>query len=166
MTLMDAPRFDSAGSRRRTQLIAGVATGLFVLLLAGWLVAGRPIDFPWTWPTYWSGERTAEHFLKAVESNDLPSAYGIWQNDPEWKQHQERYASYPFARFSEDWGPNSAANDYGTIASHQFVVKKVSGSMLIVGAMINGRKSKPLFLAYDKHDHKLDFSPFELRLNQ
>jgi len=31
--------------------------------------------------------------------------------------------------------------------------------------MINGRKSKPLFLAYDKRQHTLGFSPFELSLN-
>ncbi len=166
MTLMDAPKFDSAGSRRRTQLFSAVAAGLVVLLLAAWLVAGRPIDFPWTWWTYWSGERTAEHFLQAVESNDLQRAYGIWENDADWQQHKEKYLTYSFDRFSADWGQNSAANEYGTITSHQFVIKKVSGSVLIVGAMINGRKSKPLFLAYDKHDHTLGFSPFELRLNQ
>jgi hypothetical protein len=31
--------------------------------------------------------------------------------------------------------------------------------------MINGRKSHPLFLAYDRNEHTLSFSPFELNLN-
>jgi hypothetical protein len=165
MTLMDAPKYDAARSRRRSQAIYGTFAGLLVFLLGMWLFTGRPVDYPWTWWTYWAGERDVNQFLQAVEGNDLNRAYGIWRNDYDWRQHQEKYAKYPFERFQEDWGPNSNANDYGTITSHHIVARKLSGTELIVAAMINGRKSKALFLAYDKNDHTLSFSPFELNLN-
>src|ERR1700722_5514411 len=165
MTLMDAPKFDAARSRRRSQTIYGTFGCLFVFLLGMWFFTGRPVDYPWTWWTYWAGERDVNQFLLAVESNDLPRAYGIWRNDFDWQQHQDKYKGYPYERFAEDWGRDSSANDYGTISSHRIVARKLTGTELIVGAMINGRKSKPLFLAFDKKAHTLGFSPFELSLD-
>lgn len=166
MTLMDAPKFDAASSRRRAQWIYGTFAGLLVFVVGMWLFTGRPIDFPWTWWTYWAGERDANQFLQAVENNDLPRAYAIWENDFDWAQHPDRYKKYPFERFKEDWGNDSSANEYGSITSHRIVARKLSGTELIVAAMINGRKSKALFLAYDKNDHTLGFSPFELTLDK
>jgi len=165
MTLLDAPKFDAASSRRRSRIINGTLIGLLVFIVGMWFFTGRPVDYPWTWWSYWAGERDINQFLLAVESNDLNRAYGIWRNDYDWRQHQDRYRSYPFDRFSADWGPNSSDNEYGTISSHIVVARKLSGSSLIVGAMINGRKSKPLFLAYDKNDHTLNFSAFELTID-
>jgi hypothetical protein len=162
MTLMDAPKFDEVGSRRRSVLLKGSLVGVLVLLIGSWLVAGHPLDGPWTWWTYWAGTRATDNFLHAVESNDMPRAFAIWTNDKDWQQHTAKYARYPYERFAEDWGPNSSANDYGTISSHQIVVKKIVGTELIIGSMINGRKSKALFLAYDRSEHTLGFSPVEL----
>ena len=166
MTLMDAPKFDAVGSRRRTQTVYGFFVGFLLLLIGAWLLVGHPLDAPWTWWTYWAGERTAKQFLVAVEANDLPKAYAIWTNDPKWQQHRDQFKTYPYSRFSEDWGPNSSANDYGTISTDRVVVRKVWGDVLVVGALINGRKSKPLFLAYDRKDHTLGFSPVELTYDQ
>jgi hypothetical protein len=165
MTLMDAPKFDSTRSRQRSRWIYGIFSGLLVFLVFMWFFTGRPVDWPWTWWTYWSGERDVNQFLLAVEQNDMPRAYGIWQNDFDWKQHQVKYRTYPFERFEEDWGKDSSANDYGTITSHRVVARKLTGTVLIVGSMINGRKSAPLFLAYDKKEHTLGFSPFELTIS-
>jgi hypothetical protein len=164
MTLMDAPKFDSAKSHRHALWIRGVFAGLLVFLVGMWFFTGRPIDFPWNWWTYWAGERDINQFLLAVEGKDMPRAYGIWQNDFDWRQHPDKYKAYPFERFSEDWGSDSMANDYGTISSHRIVARKLAGNQLIVGSMVNGRKSKPLFLAFDKKDHTLGFSPFDLSL--
>jgi hypothetical protein len=165
MTLMDAPKFDAERSRRRSQVFSGILAFLFLFLVGMWFFTGRPIDYPWNWWTYWAGERDVNQFLLAVEGNDLPRAYGIWRNDFDWRQHQDKYATYPYERFAEDWGHDSSANDYGTISSHIIVARKLTGTELIVGAMINGRKSKPLFLAFDKKEHTLGFSPFELSLD-
>ncbi len=166
MTLLDAPKYDAARSRRRSRIFAGVFAGLFAFLVGMWFFTGRPLDYPWTWWTYWAGERDVNQFLQAVEANDLPRAYAVWENDFDWRQHADKYKKYPFDRFAQDWGPNSSANDYGTIQSHRIVARKISGSQLSVASMINGRKSKPLFLAYDKNDHTLGFSPFELTIDQ
>jgi hypothetical protein len=165
MTLMDAPKFDAAASRRRVLWIRGVFAALLVFVVGMWLFTGRPLDFPWTWWTYWAAERDANQFLQAVESNDLNRAYAIWVNDFDWQQHQANYAKYPFDRFKEDWGRDSMGNDYGTITSHRVVARKLSSNQLIVGFLVNGRKSKPLFLAYDKKEHTLGFSPFELSID-
>jgi len=166
MTLMDAPKFDAARGRRRAQWIYGLFAALLVFIVGMWLFTGRPLDMPWTWWTYWAGERDANQFLQAVEGNDMNRAYAIWVNDFDWRQHLDKYQKYPFQRFQEDWGPDSSANEYGTISSHRIVARKLSGTELIVAAMINGRKSKALFLAYDKNEHTLGFSPFELTLDK
>lgn len=166
MTLMDAPKFDAARARRRSEIFYGTLAFLFVFLVGMWFFTGRPIDYPWTWWTYWAGERDVNQFLLAVESNDLNRAYGIWDNDLDWRRHPDKYKTYPFERFQEDWAQGSSANDYGAITSHRVVARKLTGSELIVASMINGRKSKALFLAYDRRDHTLGFSPFELNLDQ
>lgn len=166
MTLMDAPKYDSAGSRRRSQMVYAFLGGFFLLLIAAWLFVGHPIDAPWNWWAYWTGQRTTEEFLRAVEANDLPRAYGIWEHDPDWNQHPAKFAPYTFDRFQADWSSTSPDNEYGVISSHQVVVAKTRPTDVIVGAMINGRKSKPLFLAYGRQDHKLIFSPVELTIDR
>ena len=164
MTLMNAPKFDAAGSRRRSRIVLGSVAAVFVFVLGMWFFTGRPVDVPWTWWTYWAGERDVNQFLQAVEGNDMPRAYAVWNNDFDWQQHADQYKTYPFDRFKEDWSQGSAANEYGTISSHKVVGRKMSGGVLIVASMINGRKSKPLFLAFDKKEHTIGFSPFELKL--
>jgi len=164
MTLMDAPVFDEVGYRRnRSILISGA--GLFVVLfIGGWLISGMPVDFPWNWWTHFRGRMTINHFLTAVEQNDLQKAFGIWNHDPDWQKHPQQYAGYPFARFQQDWSPNSSENEYGVIKSHKIVAARISGNVLLLGVQINGLKSKNLFLNYDPKTHVLGFSPVELYL--
>jgi hypothetical protein len=38
------------------------------------------------------------------------------------------------------------------------------GNVLLVGVLINGRKSKALFLDYDPQTHTLNFSPPDVEL--
>ena len=53
-------------------------------------------------------ESAAEHkvneFFAAVEAQDFPKAFGIWNNDADWQQHTQRYAAagYPYGRFVID----------------------------------------------------------------
>lgn len=165
MTLMDAPKFDEAKAKRISLWIRGSLLAVLVLVVGFWLFCGRPFDFPWRWWTYWAGEREGNQFLLAVEQNELARAYAIWVHDNDWQQHPDKFGEYTFARFKEDWGSDSNANEYGTIKTHRVVARRFSGNQLIVGFLLNGRKSKPLFLAYDATEHTLGFSPFELTLD-
>jgi hypothetical protein len=103
MTLLDAPAFDAARDRRNTLLLA-VGTGvLVVLFIGGWLISGRPVDWPWRWWMHFSGRVTANRFLDAVEQNNLQKAYAIWTHDPNWQQA----ASNPFDSYCLSRGYNS-----------------------------------------------------------
>ncbi|HVZ84234.1 MAG TPA: hypothetical protein VG893_11215 [Terracidiphilus sp.] len=163
MTLLDAPRFDAERDRRNRIILFGGA-GLFAaIVIAGWFVAGMPVDFPWNWWAHIRGRAAANSFLTAVEHNDLARAYGIWTHDPDWQKHPQD-KSYTFARFQQDWSSTSPENDYGAIKSHHIVAARMSGNVLIMGIRINGRKSNALFLNYEPKTHQLGFSPVELYL--
>jgi len=159
MTLLDAPVFDEARDRRRRMMLIG-AGGLFlVLLVAFWLVAGRPVDWPWNWATHLRGRMAVNHFLTTVEKNDLPAAYGIWIHDKNWQQHPQQGGAYPFSRFEGDWSSTSPDNEYGVIQSHKIAAARRWGNGLLVAVLINGRKSKALNLDWDPKSNTLDFAP-------
>ena len=80
-------------------------------------------------------------FYDAIEGKDYAKAYGIYENDPQWQQHAEKYAGYPLARFTEDWTTYSPIN--GPITVHHIDVSRTDGtgrfgSGIIVGATVNG----------------------------
>jgi hypothetical protein len=164
MTLLDAPVFDAARERRNHNLLVGGAGLLVVLFIGGWLVSGMPVDWPWRWWTHFRGRTTVNHFLTAVEQNDLPKAYGIWFDDASWQQHPNNHGAYPFDRFQQDWSSTSSANEYGAIKSHKILAARMSGNVLLMGIRINDLQSKNLFIDYDPNTHALGFSPVELYL--
>jgi len=159
MTLLDAPIFDEARAQRRMLILRISTSGVLVLLVAWWLVAGRPIDWPWNWNHYLVGRSKVNRFLTAVEANDLAKAYGVWTNDAAWQQHPQQHGTYPFARFQNDWSSTSPDNEYGAIKSHQIVLAGHYGNGVLVAALINGRKSDALDLEYDPKTGQLSFSP-------
>ncbi len=106
MTLLDAPEFDAARSKRN-RLIAQLSAGaLVVLFIVGWLVCGRPVDWPWNWSRYVFGRAAVNNFLGALEANDLQKAYGVWEHDKNWQQHPAQYSTYPFSALSGRLGPD------------------------------------------------------------
>jgi hypothetical protein len=159
MTLLDAPVFDEIRDRRRRSILLGCGGLLFVLLVAWWLVAGRPVDWPWNWNNYLFGRATVNKFLTAVEKNDLPKAYGIWIRDKNWQQHPANNGAYPFSRFEQDWSSSSPDNEYGEIQNHKIALAGRYGNGILVAALINGRKSKALNLSYDPRTKTLSFAP-------
>jgi hypothetical protein len=159
MTLLDAPEFDEARSKRRRLIVQLSAAALFVLLVIYWLVASRPVDWPWYWQRYLFGRADVNKFMVALEANDLNKAYGIWMNDPNWQQHAAQYSTYPFARFQGDWGPSSPDNEYGPIRSHTIAMIGSYGNGLLVAVLVNGRKSDALNLDYDPKTGQLSFAP-------
>ena len=164
MTLLDAPVFNEARDRRR-RLIVTICLAVFVVAVVGfWSAAGFPVDWPWNWPTHLRGRATINAFFKDVEKNDMAGAYAIWMHDPDWQQHKDKTAGYPFNRFQEDWSPTSSQNEYGAIKSHEIVAARMAGNVLLAGIRVNGSKSKAIFLDYDPKTHGLGFSPVELYL--
>jgi hypothetical protein len=164
MTLMDAPKYNEALERRKTIFLSAGAGLIFVLLVAWWLVAGRPIAWPWYWNNVLFGRITVNKFLKAVEADDMPKAYGIWFHDANWQQHPNEHSRYPYSRFLGDWGPGSPDNEYGVIRSHKVAVAAPYGNGALVASLINGRKSDALNLGYDPKTKELNFAPEGVQL--
>ena len=159
MTLLDAPQFNAARARRNTLILQIGSGALVVLLVAWWLAASRPVDWPWNWNHYLFGRIQVNKFLTAVEANDFARAYGIWVNDQNWQQHPQQHSVYPFARFEDDWSPTSPDNEYGAIKSHKIVLAGRYGNSVLVAILFNGRKTDALDLAYDPKTGQLSFSP-------
>ena len=156
MTLLNAPEFNPGKeNRKRNMLIGGAATIALVALLSlagfvsghGWLFMNLP------------AEHRVKVFLETVQGGDYAKGYGIWQNDPSWQQHPEKYKDYPLSRFTEDW--TTASDWHGPVKTFHVDVSKRDESGTVVAATING--SKRLFLKYEKKDGTLGYFPLELQ---
>jgi hypothetical protein len=158
MTLLDAPIFDEARERRKSRLILGGVVAFFVLFIGWWLVAGRPVDWPWRWNEHMLGRMAVNSFFKDVEANDLPKAYGVWMHDKNWQQHPQKYSSYTFERFTRDWAPDGVENEYGPIKSHRIAASHMRGNTLMMGIFVNGKNRKAVNLIYFPPDGTLDFT--------
>ena len=64
MTLLDAPQFDAARSKRKRLIAQLSAATLFVLLVVYWLVCSRPVDWPWNWSRYMFGRSDGEQIYE------------------------------------------------------------------------------------------------------
>ena len=146
MTLLDAPVYNG----RRARLIRNSIIGVLIFAV----VAGICTWIFWDWPE----QHRVNRFLATVEKGDLNAAFVQWNNDPDWRQHPERYKNYSFADFSKDWGIGS---DYGQIRSHKIEITKTVGNGVVMGVDINGGKT-PLFLRVDHKTKQIGFSPVEL----
>ncbi len=159
MTLLDAPQYDPARAKRNLLIVQCSVGAIVLLFISWWLVAGRPVDWPWNWDRYLFGRATVNKFLTAVEDNDLPRAYGIWINDKNWQQHPTEHSVYPYARFQGDWSATSPDNEYGAIKSHKIAEAARYGNNLLVAVLINGRKTDALDLSYEPKSGQLSFAP-------
>lgn len=149
MTLLDAPQYNAGRARLIQRVIISALISAVVLAILAW--------FLWDWPE----EHRINRFFAAVEAKDMAKAYGIWNNDPNWQQHPDRYKDYDFTRFQEDWAPMGKGNDYGVITSHKILMAKTVGNGVVIGVDINGGK-KPIFLRVDHPTKTIGFSPVEL----
>ncbi len=172
MTLMDAPKYDEARARHRVIVGWSIAGGLVALIIAWWLAAGRPIDWPWNWDNHLFGRAAVSRFMKNVEKNDLQAAYGVWMHDPNWQQHPQQHSAYPFSgpagstSFESDWNPASPdAEDHGGIHSFRIAAARMYGNVLLVAILVNGAKQNALDLTWDPRTKQLSFAPPGVRLS-
>ena len=146
MTLLDAQQYDDSRDRRRTKII-------IIAIVAGLLLA---------WMGYhlrnYSERHAADEFFAALQKQNLEAAFAAWNQDPNWKQHPEKYSKYSYAEFDQDWGPSG---EWGIIKSYSIDCSYSSGSGVIVQAAVNGR-TKRAYVWVDKSDKTLHFSPDEI----
>ncbi len=155
MTLLDAKPYDAAKARFRRNIIIGILISIPFIAALTWYL--------WNWPE----EHRVHKFFQAVEAKNYTEAYALWNNDPDWQQHLDRYKTYDLNKFEADWGPSS---DYGVITSEKIVVSRQYGSGVVIGVVINGRlptdssgRQTPLFLWVERNSKTIGFSPVELR---
>lgn len=171
MTLLDAPAFDEARSRRR-KIIGWSALGvLVVLFIAWWLVAGRPVDWPWHWNDHLFGRAAVNRFMTDIKNNDLQAAYSVWVNDKHWQEHPQKF-SYPFSgppgrtSFEADWSPTSPDAEYrGGIHSFRIAAARMYGNVLLVAVLVNGATHDALDLTWDPRTGQISYAPPGVRLS-
>ncbi len=147
MTLMDAEQFDAARAKRRRQIIITVV----ILALLGAWTAYHFRNYP---------QRSAVNkFFTALEAQKYEEAYGIWFNDPDWRQHTQKYSHYAYNDFYRDWGPGG---EWGLIKSHAVDCSVATDSGVIVQSTVNRRAEHP-YLYVTKADKTLSFSPNEIQ---
>ncbi len=147
MTLMDAAQFDAARERRRRRLIIAVV----ILVLLGAWTAYHLRNYP--------HRRAVDKFFDALEAQKYEDAYGLWFNDPNWRQNLPKDSKYAYNDFYRDWGPGG---EWGLIKSHSVDCSLATDSGVIVQATVNQR-AQHAYLYVVKADKTLSFSPNEIQ---
>jgi len=145
-TLFEAPPYDPKRERRRNAILGLVVGTVIVLSVLGYLFRYLPY------------ERVVDQFFTALEQKDFEKAYGIWLNDPSWKQNQAKHAKYSFHDFYVDWGPGG---EWGIIRQHQIVGSAApkGGSGVVVVVRVNDRAEEARIWV-ERKDRTLTFSPY------
>src|SRR5581483_4036413 len=145
MTLFEAKEYDPSRDRRRRNVIIAVVV---IVILVGGL----------TWHfRYWPEEHVVDKFFDALQVKDYEKAYGIWFNDPDWKQHPDKHKDYDFHSFYLDWGPGG---QWGLVQSHKIYTTVGGGSGVTVVVIVNGR-SEVANVWVQKGDKTMSFPPVE-----
>jgi len=146
MTLMDAPPPDLARERRRRVVILSIVTVIVVLAGLGWTFR------------YWPEEHVADKFFSALKKQQYETAYGIYFNDPAWKQHPQQHSNYPFNEFYTDWGPGG---EWGLIKDYKLEASgncPRAGTGVVVQFVVNGRSDRARVYV-DKSDKTISSPP-------
>jgi hypothetical protein len=140
MTLMNAPTYDERKEKLKKTIL--ITTGLtFVLLIL--ITLGGYIDGHGWFFTNLPAEHKVSTFFAALQAKDYNKAFAIYNNDPDWQQHPEKYADYPQARFQEDWTTQDPIK--GPVNSYHVDISRTDGegafgTGIIVAVTVNGNK--------------------------
>jgi len=156
MTLFEAESYDPTKARKRRNLIIAIVVIVAVCAILAWNFRHYP------------EEHQVDKFFAALQKQDYEAAYGVWNHDPDWKQHPQKYASYPFSDFMKDWGPGG---QWGLIKTYHVdgsAVPKggtgtkfdVGSSGVVVVVTVNERVADKAHIWVEKSDKTLGFSPY------
>lgn len=160
MSLLDAPAYDEKKARTIKVAIIG-SLALFALLVVLTL-AGYILGHGWLFSDL-PAEHKVGNFFAALQAKDYETAFTIYNNDPDWKQHPEKYKNYPESRFQEDWSTEDPIK--GPVTSYHVDISKTDGtgtfgSGIIVAVTVNGNKR--VFMYYDKKTGALTWPAFHM----
>lgn len=164
MSLLDAPAYNAQRENlNRNLLIAG---GVLILLFVVLTLAGFMLGHGWLFSNL-STEHKVNTFFDALEAKDYSKAYGIYNNDPNWQQHPDKYSGYSLNRFTEDWTIDSPVK--GAVLSHHVDISKTDGTGtfgtgIIVAVRVNG--DHKVFMYVNRADGTMTWpAPHELQYN-
>jgi hypothetical protein len=155
MTLLNAPEFDERKEKRKRNILIG--SGVLIALLVVLAVTGYALGHGWLF-TNLPVEHKVSVFLSTLKDGDYEKAYAIWNNDPDWKQHPQKYSDYPLERFKEDFTTESDWK--GPVTSYHVDFSKRDDTGTVVAATVNG--SSKLYLKYQRSDGTVSFFPYAL----
>lgn len=154
MTLLNAPIYDAHRETLKRNLFIGLSA--FVLVGAILALLGYVLGHGWLF-TNLPVEHGVNVFMKTVQDGDYAKAYGLWENDPDWQQHPQKY-DYTLQRFTEDW---TTASDWGgPVKSYHIDVSKRDKTGVVVAVTINGKKR--FFIKHENSDGTLSYFPNEI----
>ncbi|HZY72369.1 MAG TPA: hypothetical protein VFE22_04605 [Edaphobacter sp.] len=154
MTLLNAPEYNARREARNRNLLIGA--GVLIFLIVVTCVGGYLLGHGWFFSNL-PAEHKVDNFFNALEAKDYEKAYAIWLNDPDWKQHPQKY-DYTLKRFTEDWTTESPVGR--PIVSHHVDISKTDGSGtfgsgIIIAVRVNG--GRKLFMWYQRNDGTLTY---------
>ena len=148
MTLLNAPAYDEARARRRLLLVWMAVALVIIALAAAWFLRN------------WTYEHAVDRFFSKLEQKDYEGAFALFNADPDWKSHPQKYEQYPYGQFYLDWGPSG---DWGVIREHHVDCAARTGSGVIVRVTVNGRP-EAAYIWVQKKDMTLGVAPSHLQL--
>jgi hypothetical protein len=165
MTLLNAPAYNERKEHLKKTLIIG--SGVLFALLVVLTFAGFLLGHGWLF-TNLPAEHKVSNFYSALEAKDYAKAYGIYNNDPGWQQHPDKYKDYPLSRFTVDWTTESPVG--GPILTHHVDISKTDGAGnfgtgIIVAATVTavGKPSpQQLDIYYIKKSGQLTYPSFHI----
>jgi hypothetical protein len=149
-TLLSPPPYDPERDRRRKRIVITIIVVILVLAVLAWRYRN------------WPAEHEVSQFFAALQAQDYKKAYGIWQHDPDWQQHADKYKDYPYSDFYRDWGPGG---EWGLVKSYKVYTSVSHGNGVIVIVTVNGRADKAQ-LRVNKPDKTLGVNPFPVDITR
>jgi hypothetical protein len=123
MTLLNAPAYNENREKLHRNILVGVgiAFALFVVLFFAGYMSGNGWLF-----TNIPAEHKVNNFFNALQAKDYAKAYGIYNNDPNWQQHPQKYSGYTLKDFTHDW--TTDPRNFYPITSHHVDTSRTDGS--------------------------------------